>query len=422
MGASPATGAGVYQSAGGGKTPLRRILYIEDAPAVGGSAVCLDELARGLDRSRFEPFVLFAYDLAARAGFESAAVRTATEAGIRGAPEPVPPEERESRVPAYKKREAYRLLWSIKEYALHERERAGRLARWIARERFDLVHANNSLTGNLTAIEAGSRAGVPVVSHQRGYVRPTAFQRRLVRGVDRILCVSRSMADYYAAQGFRRDRIVAVYDGIDVASLRPRGRAPRDRALVGWAGRLVAWKGPSLLVDAAETVCSRRPDADFVIAGAGPELDALRGRVERSTLLKDRLRLPGFRSDVRDLMAGCDVFVNTSIEPEPLSHSTLEAMALGVPIVAPRCGGFPELVAHGTSGLLFEPGRAASLADALERLIGDAPLRARFGAEGRRRAEEIFGLERHVATIEAVYEEVVREWSGRRGACAVTKP
>ena len=118
---------------------MHRILYIEDAPAVGGSAVCLDELARGLDRSRFEPFVLFAYDLAARAGFEAAGVRTATEAGIRGAPEPLPPEERELRVSAFKRREWYRLLWSLKLHALHERARAGRLARWIAREGFDLV-------------------------------------------------------------------------------------------------------------------------------------------------------------------------------------------------------------------------------------------------------------------------------------------
>jgi glycosyltransferase involved in cell wall biosynthesis len=229
------------------------------------------------------------------------------------------------------------------------------------------------------------------------------------------------MADYYVAQGLGRDRIVPVYDGIDVTSLHPRDRAPRDRALVGWAGRLVPWKGASLLVEAAEIACARGLAADFVLAGAGPELDALRERVDRSELLKDRVRLPGFRSDVRDLIAGCDIFVNTSIEPEPLSHSTLEAMALGVPVVAPRCGGFPEIVAHETSGLLFEPGRSGSLADALARLVGDAPMRARFGAEGRKRAEGIFSLERHVGTIEAVYDEVVREWSGRRGR-TVTKP
>jgi glycosyltransferase involved in cell wall biosynthesis len=340
----------------GENTLLHRILYIEDAPAVGGSAICLEELVRGLDRSRFEPFVLFAYDLAARAALGPAGIPNATAASIRGEPEPVPPEEREIRLPGFKRRKFYRLLWSLKSYLLVERERAGWLAEWIARERFDLVHTNNSLTANLTAIVAASRAGVPVVSHQRGYFRPTAFQRFATRGADRFLCVSRSIADHYAAQGLGRDRILTVYDGIDVALLQPRRRAVRDRVLIGWAGRLVSMKGASILVAAAETILARRSDADFVIAGTGPELAGLRERIERSTLLRDRVRLPGFRSDVRDLIADCDVFVNTSVEPEPFSHSALEAMALGVPVVASACGGFTELVAHETSGLLFEPG------------------------------------------------------------------
>lgn len=401
---------------------MRRILYIEDAPAVGGSAICLEELVRGLDRSRFEPFVLFAYDLAARTGLEPADIPNATAAAIRGRPEPVPPEEIEIRVSPFRRKGFYRLLRSIKFYLLVERERAGWLAEWIARERFDLVHANNSLTANLAAIVAASRAGVPVVSHQRGYSRPTAFQRFAARNVDRYLCVSRSVADHCAAQGLPADRILPVYDGIDVASLLPRSRAARDRVLIGWAGRLVSWKGASVFIEAAETILARRSDADFVIAGAGPELAGLRKRIERSALLRNRVRLAGFRSDVRELIADCDIFVNTSVEPEPLGHSALEAMALGVPVVASACGGLAEVVAHETSGFLFEPGDGRSLADALTKLLGDGDMRLRFGIEGRRRAERIFSLDRHVKTIEAVYDEVMDCARGRRARSPVTKP
>lgn len=401
---------------------MRRILYIEDAPAVGGSAICLEELVRGLDRSRFEPFVLFAYDLAARTGLEPADIPNATAAAIRGRPEPVPPEEIEIRVSPFRRKGFYRLLRSIKFYLLVEKERAGWLAEWIARERFDLVHANNSLTANLAAIVAASRAGVPVVSHQRGYSRPTAFQRFAARNVDRYLCVSRSVADHCAAQGLPADRILPVYDGIDVASLLPRSRAARDRVLIGWAGRLVSWKGASVFIEAAETILARRSDADFVIAGAGPELAGLRKRIERSALLRNRVRLAGFRSDVRELIADCDIFVNTSVEPEPLGHSALEAMALGVPVVASACGGLAEVVAHETSGFLFEPGDGRSLADALTKLLGDGDMRLRFGIEGRRRAERIFSLDRHVKTIEAVYDEVMDCARGRRARSPVTKP
>jgi glycosyltransferase involved in cell wall biosynthesis len=412
----------IPESRRGENTLLHRILYIEDAPAVGGSAICLEELVRGLDRSRFEPFVLFAFDLAARAALGTAGIQNATAASLRGRPEPIPPVEHEILVPGFKRLEFYRFLWSLKSYILVEREYAGWLAEWIVRERFDLVHTNNSLTANLAGIAAASRAGVPVVSHQRGYFRPTAFQRFATRGVDRFLCVSRSVADHYAAQGLRRDRIATVYDGIDVALLRPRKRAARDRVLIGWAGRLVSWKGASILVDAAETILAQRSDADFIIAGAGPELAGLRERIERSALLRDRVRLPGFRSDARDLIAGCDVFVNTSIEPEPFSHSALEAIALGVPVVASACGGLTEIVAHETNGLLFEPGDARSLAAALLRLLDDGDMRVRFGIEGRLRAERNFSLERHVKTIESIYDEALGRSNGGRARSPLTEP
>ena len=386
---------------------MHRILYVEDAPAVGGSTVCLDELVRGLDRSRFEPFVLFAYDLAARAAFSSARIPNTTEAAIRGTRELSPPEEIEIRSPGLKRTRLCRLLWSLKSYALIERPRAAWLAEWIAREGFALVHANNSVTANLAAIVAAARAGVPVVSHQRGYFRPTAFQRFATRSVERFICISRSIAGHYAAQGLPGDRILTVYDGIDVASLRPRPKPARDRVLIAWAGRLVSWKGASVLVETAETILARRSDADFVIAGAGPELPGLREKIERSALLRDRVHLAGFRNDVRDLIAGCDIFVNSSIEPEPLGHSALEAMAFGVPVVASACGGLPEVVEHEVSGLLFEPGDDEALAGALLKLIDDGDLRSRFGIASRRRAERIFSLENHVKTIQAVYDEVI---------------
>jgi glycosyltransferase involved in cell wall biosynthesis len=119
------------------------------------------------------------------------------------------------------------------------------------------------------------------------------------------------------------------------------------------------------------------------------------------------VHLTGFRNDVRDLIAGCDIFVNSSIEPEPLGHSALEAMAFGVPVVASACGGLPEVVEHEVSGLLFEPGDDEALAGALLKLIDDGDLRSRFGIASRRRAERIFSLENHVKTIQAVYDEVI---------------
>ncbi|MDD4857652.1 MAG: glycosyltransferase family 4 protein [Candidatus Krumholzibacteria bacterium] len=401
---------------------MHRILYVEDAPTVGGSAVCLEELVRGLDRSRFEPFVLFAYDLAARRALTTARISNATTAMIGGGkPEPVSVEEDQHGVPGYKLRGLYHLLWSIKSYACIERHRIAMLAPWIAREGFALVHANNSCTANLAALVAASRAGVPAVSHQRGFSRTTAFQRFATRSVRRFICISRSIAEHYLAEGLPRNKVITVYDGIDVQSLRPRSREKRDRAVIAWAGRLVSWKGASILVEAAERLLERGANVDFVIAGTGPELSGLREKIERTPLLRDRLRLVGFRTDVRDLIAGCDIFVNTSIEPEPFGHSALEALAFGIPVVASDCGGLPEMVQHGGNGFLFEPGDAGALAEALSKLIDDGDLRARFGIESRRRAERLFSLENHIRAIEAVYKEAI-ECPGTKRVERATKP
>jgi glycosyltransferase involved in cell wall biosynthesis len=387
---------------------LHRILYVEDAPTVGGSAVCLEELVKGLDRSRFEPFVLFTYDLAARGALTTALIPNATAAMIRGeTSEPAPPKENPPAVLGYKRTGLYRFFRSIKSYACIERPRAAWLATWIAREGFTLVHANNSCTANLAAIVAASRAGVPAVSHQRGFFRTTAFQRFAIRTVDRFICISRSIADHYLAQGLPRSKVITVYDGIDVKSLRPRSKGTSDRILIAWVGRLVSWKGASTLIEAAEMLVKKQANMDFVIAGAGPELPGLRDKIEHIPLLRDRVQLAGFRNDARDLIADCDIFVNTSIEPEPLGHSALEALAFGIPVVASDCGGLPEIVQHGKNGFLVEPCDARALAESLVKLINNVGLRARFGIESRRRAERLFSLENHVSAIETIYEAAI---------------
>lgn len=387
---------------------MRRILYVEDAPSVGGSAVCLLELVSRLDPSAYRPFVLFRYDLAYRAEFDRAGVPNATWASLRGAREEALPADLQPGPASPMQRSApYRFLRSMKTYAREDRPAVRWLARWIRSESFSLVHANNAVAANLAAIAAASRAPTPVVSHQRGYFRHTAFQRYLSRPVARFVCVSRSIAEDFARQGFPGNRIAVVHDGIDVESIRPRARDAGAPVLVGWFGRLVAWKGAETLVEAARLVLEKRPDVRFVIAGDGPELSRLRESVARAPETAAAVELAGFRNDAKDMIAGCDIFVNTSIEPEPLGHSALEAAAFGIPLVTSNCGGLTEIVLNGHNGFLFEPGNPAALAARLLCLIEDAALRRRLGAAARRRAENEFSLARHVRAIETIYEETI---------------
>ncbi len=384
-----------------------RILYVEEAPTVGGSAFSLLELARGIGRARYEPFVLFGHDLPVRETFETFGIRTATWASILGREERAPSDSPHREIPAYKRTNLNRLFWSAKAYATRERADSLSLAKWIKGEAFSLLHANNSTSANLGAIVAAARARIPSISHQRGYLRLTALQRHLARGVERFVCVSDAVREHYIREGLSPERIRTIYNGVDVESITPRAKEKREYVLVGWSGRFELWKGAATFVDAARIILSERGDVRFLMTGTGPEEQNIRRIVETDQILAKGVELAGFRPDALDAIAGCDLFVNSSIEPEPLSRSALEALACGIPVVASDCGGNPEIVAQGKNGLLFEPGSPTSLAAALTQLIEDEALRSRCSREGRRRAEAIFNAERYVDAVSSLYAEIL---------------
>jgi len=212
---------------------------------------------------------------------------------------------------------------------------------------------------------------------------------------------------HYIGQGLPAEKVQTIYNGIDVESLKPLANKHNRHLLVGWVGRFETWKGADTFVDAARSILSTRTDVRFLMVGTGPEEQAVRRRVEADHALAGAVQLAGFRSDALDLIAGCDLFVNSSVEPEPLSRSALEALACGVPVVASACGGNPEIVAHAKNGLLFTPGDPTSLAAALMRLIGNADERASCSREARRRAETTFAAERYVQAVSQVYAELL---------------
>jgi glycosyltransferase involved in cell wall biosynthesis len=126
----------------------------------------------------------------------------------------------------------------------------------------------------------------------------------------------------------------------------------------------------------------------------------------------------GFRGEIPALLAELDVLVLPSLW-EGFGLVLLEAMAAGRPVVASRVGPIPEVVLHGETGLLVEPGEPEPLAAALIELLEHPTLAARLGAAGRRRVREHFTLDRMVAETEALYEEVLH--SADRSPCPVLR-
>ncbi|MBI1755993.1 MAG: glycosyltransferase family 4 protein [Fimbriimonas ginsengisoli] len=187
-----------------------------------------------------------------------------------------------------------------------------------------------------------------------------------------------------------------VAGGSRMDTRRGLGHGESDFA-VGFFGRLVAEKGVHVLMGAAYQL----PDVRFEIFGDGPSRRSLEAGAAMAGLAGVRLR--GYVSDVAEAMAAMDAIAIPSVWVEAFGYSALEAMSLGVPVVASRRGGLAEIIEHERTGLLFEPGDAGALAAAISRLREDPAFRDSLGAAGAEAQRAEYSVEKMAERVEAVY-------------------
>lgn len=231
--------------------------------------------------------------------------------------------------------------------------------------------------------------------------------------IDAILAISEGVRDALLRSGVPAARIRVVPSGIDLGpytvprdreTVRAREGIGPDEILVLQVAALAPHKSQRDLLHAARDAIARRPDLRFWIAGEG----ALRGELERARDalgLGDRVRFLGFREDVPDLLAAADLFCVSSYL-EGMGTSTLDAMAAGLPVVATRVGGIPEIVEHGVTGLLVPARDPAALAEALVTLASDPALRERMGREASIKVRA-FSADRTAERTREAYREAL---------------
>ena len=166
------------------------------------------------------------------------------------------------------------------------------------------------------------------------------------------------------------------------------------------------------LVEATAALLRRHPSVRLQIVGDGPEMSRLQQAVAAQGLHRV-VRLSGERADIPRSLATLDVFALPSLG-EGMSNTLLEAMAAGLPVVATRVGGNPELVSDGTSGLLVPPRDKDALVEALSVYVESRELRRRHGAEGRQRILREFTVERMAAGYAGLYRDELARWRGAR--------
>jgi glycosyltransferase involved in cell wall biosynthesis len=201
--------------------------------------------------------------------------------------------------------------------------------------------------------------------------------------------------------GLPANSITVINNGVDSASRSGPAVRLASGVVVGSAGRLVREKGYELLVEALTFV----PTATAVVVGEGPD----RGRLEslaRELGVEDRLVLTGWKEDVAPYLRGMDVFALPS-RAEGLPLAILEAMEVGLPVVATDVGSVAEAVTAGRTGLLVPPGNVAAFAEALGRLVADQEMRTEYGNEGRAVWQTRFGATEMARKYEQLYERLI---------------
>jgi glycosyltransferase involved in cell wall biosynthesis len=290
-----------------------------------------------------------------------------------------------------------------------------------------IVHTHTSKAGFVGRL-AARLAGVPAVVHQPhghifyGYYGAprTAFyvalERLAARWTDRIVTLTDRGTEEHLARGIgRRAQYRSVPSGVPTAALRaaaPDRAAARARLglpagafVVAALGRLVPVKGLDFLVGALPALAAAIPSARLVLVGDGPERAALEAQA-RTLGVGDRVLVTGAAADVTVALAAADALAAPS-RNEGMGRALVEAMALGLPVVAAAVGGIPAVVADGETGRLVPAGDAAALAAALIELGRDEALRAKLGAAAAARAEA-FSTDVAHAAMRAIYDELAR--------------
>jgi glycosyltransferase involved in cell wall biosynthesis len=390
-----------------------RVAYLDDRPELGGAELALVEYFHYIHEVGVEPILVTTRD--------SALADRARKLGVRCLIVKAGELVKYERSPNIFKATRNPLDWAA--YFGRTGGTVLRLARALRRANVDVVHTN-TLRAHLYGTLAAAMIGKPVVWHVRDILH-RRWQSMLFRVLGpraaAIVAVSEASARSLNPNGPRLPNVRVVYNTIDLSRAKTSGpkRLAEVRSelgvedafpIVAILGQVIPWKGHADFVEAAALVRDRFPNAAFLVVGdsllnSSAFKQALAARM-RALDLERTVRFVGFRNDVPDVLSQLTAMVSASWA-EPFGRTVMEAMALGVPVVATDAGGTPELIRNGENGLLVPPHDPAALARAIIRLAEDSDVRATVGAGGKATISAQFDVHREVCDLARIYRDVL---------------
>ncbi|MCH8012126.1 MAG: glycosyltransferase [Candidatus Marinimicrobia bacterium] len=282
----------------------------------------------------------------------------------------------------------------IGQYDLHSVSKIARLCRHGT---FDIVHAHTSHAHGLglwvkllfpkVKLVVTRRVNFPISTNWLNLYK--------YRKADTIICISSAIRRTLRHAGLPPQNLPVVYSGVDPSRFMDIHRNDLSRHyniapyqfVVGTIASFRVEKDYGTFVRAAEIVLAQRSDVTFIGLGDGPERRQMIKHARKMNL-EGKIHFPGFQKELGPFLSRFDLYVASS-RHEGLGTSILDAMSLGIPVVASNTGGIPEIVNPGESGMLFPPGNAEQLAKAILYLMGDDQLRQEIGKNARQVAAKL---------------------------------
>lgn len=299
-------------------------------------------------------------------------------------------------------------------YARRSWQSRGKLACFMRSHRIQIAHAFDFYT-NLMLVPAARLGRVPVVlgSHRQlgDLLTPLQFraQTLVLRLCDKVICNSRAAKQTLINQGLPEHKIAVIFNALpQEAFVQTQLALPRSSAVlrIGMIGRM---NNPSknfpCFLRAAARLVPKFPTLEFLLVGDGPLRPGLELMAQNLGLDRN-VRFLGDRRDIPAILASMDISALTS-SSESLSNVIIESMAAGLPVVATLVGGNSELVRESETGYLVPADNDAQFADALERLITQPELRARFSKKAKEIAKASFSLDRVMMQYEELYRSLL---------------
>lgn len=375
-----------------------RVLQIIKTLGLGGAETNLLNLAGAFDAAKTETHVAYSFGGEIEQRFRAAGVRLFKYA-----------EE------------------SHKVKSLHTIAIVLRLARYIRRNRIDIVQTHN-FNGHIWGLLAAKLGGAKLIEHvhdfrytsreelarRHGLQDQYRFIKYFRNQSDRVIVLTRDNVDYVVQNGIADAReVLEMHNGIPLEDteaapgpgLREHFGVPPGATVILTSARMDPTKNIDLILRIAARVLQAAPSAVFLVAGSGEKLDEYRQRA-RDGGLEPRVRFIGFHQDMYALLAASDIFLLPSFL-ELHSIAILEALKMRLPVVISRgVGCNDEFIQHGENGFLCDPFEEEPWIDALVRLVNSGPLRTRIGLNGLETCRRRFDIRGTAARLEHVYSEL----------------